>query len=116
MKLLLLVRLRRIQAGKGLNSGSGSVDLDNANIDWRRWCSYVHNPERRWTGSPAVAENWLIVAVEVCQVRRRRIHRPEGCGLVECGLDLVAETKAGLVSSSDQDPPLFLLRASRLNT
>lgn len=67
----------------------------------------MHDPEVWWTSTPAVAKNRLVVAVEVSKMRRRRISGEEGRSLVERSLNSSAMAEAGLVASSDQDPPLF---------
>ena len=99
--------------GEGLGRSGRKVHREDANIENRRL--YVHDPQAGGSSTPAVAENWLVVAVEVGKVRRIGVGREEGCGLVERSLNLAAVAETGLVASSDQHPPLLGVRVCRLD-
>lgn len=100
-----------MEIGEGLHAGSCSVQWEQTDVDWGRLSSDFHDPEMRRAGSPGIAEDGLIVAVEICQVRGSRIGSEENRALVEGSLDAIAKAKAGLVASSDKNPPLFWCRA-----
>lgn len=107
IKRLVLVLLGRKEISEGLHAGGGSVQALDVDVNWRRWCGDLDDPQRWGTGSPAIAEHWLVVAIEVCEIWRGWVDGPESSSLVECGLYTSAVTEASLVSSSDKNPPLL---------
>jgi len=115
VKRLRLPFLGGVKIRERLDSSGGSVQRLNANIDWRRWRRELHDPERWWAGTPGIAEDRLVVAVEVSELRGSRVGRPEGCSLIESSLYANAVAKAGLVSSSNENPPLLRSRACGLD-
>jgi len=104
---LVFVFLGSKKISEGLHTGGGSVQALYADVNWRGRCGDLHNPERWGASSPAVAEYWLVVAIEVCEMWRSWVDGPKSSSLVECGLYTSAVTEAGLVSSSDENPPLL---------
>lgn len=104
---LLLPCLKSMKIGEGLHIGGGSVEGNKADVHWSRLGRNLHDPQMRRTSPPGVAQDRLIVAVEVCQMRGSWIDSEQERALVESLLNFSATAKACLVASSDQNPPLF---------
>lgn len=101
-----------VELGEGAWGGSGSVQCGDVDIGWLSWCVDLENPERWWSGGPAVAENWLVLTVDIGQVWSSSISGEENGRLVESFLDLIAHAEASLVTTSYENPPFFWSSAS----
>lgn len=66
---LVFVLLSGKELSEGLHAGSGSVQALDVDVNWGRWCGDLDDPERWGAGSPTVAEYWLVVAIEVREIR-----------------------------------------------
>ena len=66
-------------------------------------------PEGGRLGHPSGAEDALLIAIDVGQVRRRRVRSQHAGRLVPFPLESVADAAAGLVAAGDEDHP-FLWR------
>lgn len=107
--------LGRVKVGEGLDLSGSGIQPSAAHNYWRWLGRHLEEPEAWWTGTPGVAEDWLVVAVKVSHVRSGWVDTPKQCGLVKSLLNLAALPKAGRVSSGKQNPPFFRLRALRLD-
>jgi len=115
VKRLGLPLLSRMKIREGLDSSGGSIQRLDASINWRRWCRDLENPERWWAGTPGIAKDWLVVAVEVCELWGSWVNRPQSCSLIESSLYTSAVAEAGLVAPSNKNPPLLWSRARGLD-
>jgi len=104
-----------MEISEGLHGGSGRVRVNDAKVNrcWRR--SNMEDIEVWWPGCPAVAENWLVVAIEKSKVGSSWVCSEDCNALIEGSLNLSAVSEAGLVTPSDQNPPFLWLRAGRLD-
>jgi hypothetical protein len=78
-----------VEVDKGVGSGSGQVESLAVDLDGRRLGKHLENVEAGGTGRPGIAENGLVVAVQVGHMRGVIEERKLGSGLVEGLLDIV---------------------------
>lgn len=111
----LLVRLAGQQIRESLDLGSSGIQ-SSGSLDHRRRLWGDFEEEQRWgTSGPGIAENWLILAIKIAQVRSSGMERPQSCGLVESSFNLAALAEASLVPPGDQNPPFLGGIALRLD-
>lgn len=77
------------------------------NLDGRRFGEHLNDIEAGGTRRPGIAENGLVVAIQVGHMGGVVEERKLGSGLVEGLLDSSASTVAGLVAARDEQPPLL---------
>lgn len=73
----------------------------------------LNMPDRRRLGHPRGAQHALDVAVDISEMRRRRVGREQRCRLVPFPLQSLAGPAAGLVPARDEHHP-FLRRLRRV--
>lgn len=89
-----------VKVDKSVGSGSGQVESLAVDLDGRRLGKHLKDVEAGGTGRPGIAENGLVVAVQVGHMRGVIEERKLGSGLVEglldgvtsaCGCELVSD-------------------------
>jgi len=112
----LLVRLLKVDGGDLGGGDRGAVDIDGADgrggralVEKRLGKLQVEDTGR--ADGPGVAEDTVLVAVQVCEVGRVRGGREEGDTAIEGLLGLLASSKAGGIAAGDKDHPLLDARA-----
>ena len=108
----LLVRLLKVDGGDLGGGDCGAVDVDGADgrggralVEKRLGKLQVEDTGR--ADGPGVAEDTVLVAVQVCEVGRVRGGREEGDTAIEGLLGLLASSKAGGIAAGDKDHPLL---------
>jgi hypothetical protein len=107
MTVELVLATRGLEVDQSVGGGGGQVESLAVDLDSRGLGKHLENIEARRAGRPGVAENRLVVAVQVSHMGGLVEERKLGSGLVEGLLDSSASTIAGLVSTRDEQPPLL---------
>jgi hypothetical protein len=107
MTVELVLATRGLEGDQGVGGGGGQVESLAVDLDSCRLRKHLENVEAGRASGPGVAENRLVVAVQVSHMRGVVEKRKLGSGLVEGLLNSSASTIAGLVSTRDEQPPLL---------